>query len=89
MKTLSKKTIKIISLYVIGLLLMMIYYQIDGSSQIADLLQKSEVRGADTYFGMHVFIGLIKYISILSGAAIIGITTLKLAQLNFSQHDKF
>ena len=76
-----KRNIKIIGLYTIGILLVAIYYQIDGSSEITKILKQSHNRGIDSKFGMYTFIGMLKNGCLVSGDLIIVLTTIKGVQL--------
>jgi len=74
------KTSKIILLYCIAMLALAGYYLINSSGAIATFLTQSNNRGIDSSFGSHAAIGLVKYLCLISGALLIGITTLKAVQ---------
>ena len=65
-----KRTSKIISLYVIGLLCLGVFFYMDNSKELSDFLNKADRFRTDWGFGFYAIAGLIKMVSLISGVLI-------------------
>lgn len=65
-----KRTVKIIGLYIIGLLCLGLFFYMDNSQDLGDFLKKADRFRADWGFGFYAIVGLIKMVSLISGVTI-------------------
>lgn len=75
---LLKRTFKIISLYIIGLLCLGLFFYMDNSQELGDFLKKADRFRTDWGFGFYVIVGLIKMISLIIGVTIPLVLTIML-----------
>lgn len=73
-----KRTLKIIGLYVFGLLCLGLFFYTDNSQELTDFMKKADRFRTDWGFGFYAIVGLIKMVSLFSGVIIPLVLTIML-----------
>ena len=66
----TKRTLRIIGLYLLGFLLLLIFFLIDNSERMNEFLMKVDRVRTDWSFGFHALVGLLQLILLVSGIAL-------------------
>lgn len=66
----TKRTLRIIGLYLLGFLLLLIFFFIDNSERMNEFLMKADRVRTDWSFGFHAIVGFLQLILLVSGISI-------------------
>ncbi len=81
-----KRTFRIIGLYIFGTLCFALFIYMDNSQDLNDFLKKADRVRTDWGFGFYLMVGLIKFVSLISGVTIPIILTIMLLRENLKKN---